>query len=183
MAAYVVLPVSVLVLCFPFNRRGNRPDTTSYRPWPPHNPLPSSGEPHTLLREHQQPPTTADAVHTPVTLYTRRHHECVLHCSRRGWHHSDNDTCSLSTAHAEGGNTHAQSHTNTPPSRVRPTHRTKSPHRCLPPTWSRIYPQTTTNKRRLEDGPSWVTSHRPGRIPICNDRARMPRSGLGHEKM
>jgi hypothetical protein len=90
------------------NRRGHRPDTTSNHPWPPHNLLPSqvsrrrpvsqgrnhikplnfltspSGEPHTLQREYQQPPTKADAVHTPVTLYTHQHHECVLHCSRRG---------------------------------------------------------------------------------------------------
>ncbi len=46
-----------------------------------------------------------------------------------------------------------------------------------------ILKQQQTNGDWKIYGPSWVTSHRPSQIPICNDRARMPRSGLGHEKM
>ncbi|EFX78757.1 hypothetical protein DAPPUDRAFT_245787 [Daphnia pulex] len=69
-----------------FHRRGHLPDTTNNCPRPAPSPVSrrSSGAPHTLRREHQQPPTAADAVHTLVTLYTSNHHECVLHCSRRG---------------------------------------------------------------------------------------------------
>ncbi|EFX70989.1 hypothetical protein DAPPUDRAFT_112194 [Daphnia pulex] len=87
-----------------FYRRGHLPDTTNNCPRPPPSPVSrrSSGEPHTLQREHQQPPTTADAVHTPRVTPLRQRHESPLHCSRR----------------AEGSNTHFQPHTNTPPSRV-----------------------------------------------------------------